>query len=265
MNASKTPPKPPLSHELDAALDWWREAGVDSDFADDATAWLSTPEHEAGSQTEDSSDSQPTSAAKSSAPTANSPHIAATQRVDFFAEARPQSLAEFRDFWLTAPGLDVIGPRGRVAPRGAGDAETMILVVDPEQNDSETLLSGPQGRLLERILKATGTPPETAYFASALPRHTPMADTAQSAAAGMDTVLDHHISLVSPKRLIAFGAGLAAFLEPNVSPQDNHLPIVNQSSRRPDTLLSEGLDSLMDMPRLKTRFWRRWIEWSARH
>jgi DNA polymerase len=27
--------------------------------------------------------------------------------------------------------------------------------------------------------------------------------------------------------------------------------------------VSETLDALMEMPRLKARFWRRWIEWSA--
>ena len=103
------------------------------------------------------------------------------------------------------------------------------------------------------------------YFASALPRHTPMADTASLAASGMDAVLAHHITLADPKRLMAFGAGLTPLLGKDPSSRDSSLREINYTSPSPDTLLSEGLDSLMDMPRLKARFWRRWIEWSAVH
>ena len=31
---------------LEGALDWWREAGVDADFADEASGWLVEPESE---------------------------------------------------------------------------------------------------------------------------------------------------------------------------------------------------------------------------
>ncbi len=31
---------------LEGALDWWREAGVDADFLDEASGWLAEPEPE---------------------------------------------------------------------------------------------------------------------------------------------------------------------------------------------------------------------------
>ena len=265
MNASETPSAPSVAQELHAAMDWWRDAGVDCDFTDDVTAWLQSPTAPGDNTAGETPIDRPKSPLLERATEPEARAEAETSRSDFFADSKPQTLEEFREFWLSAPGLDAIGPRGRVPPRGNPGATLMVLVVDPEQRDGETLLSGPQGRLLNRILNAAGVANDDVYFASALPRHTPMADTASLAASGMDAVLAHHITLAAPKRLMAFGAGLTPLLGKDPSSRDSSLREINYTSPSPDTLLSEGLDSLMDMPRLKARFWRRWIEWSAVH
>ena len=265
MNATETPYTPSVPEELAAAMDWWRDAGVDHDFSDDVTAWLQSPDALSNETPQEAAPERPQSPLLERKASPEAPTTPASARVDFFADAKPKSLEEFREFWLTAPGLDAIGPRGRVPPRGTDTAELMVLVVDPEERDTDTLLAGPQGRLLERILGSTGTAMESVYFASALPRHTPMADTAALAAGGLDTVLAHHIALAAPKRVLAFGVGLTALLGQNTATGDSSLPDVNYTSPTPDTLLSEGLDALMDMPRLKARFWRRWMEWSVNH
>ena len=139
----------------------------------------------------------------------------------------------------------------------------MILVVDPEQRDSEQLLSGPQGQLLERIITAMGIKEEAVYFASALPRSTPMADTAAIAASGMDKVTLHHVNLVSPQKLLALGSSIPPLLGHELTNDLSSLREINQNSRSVPMMVSEGLDSMMAMPRLKARFWRRWMEWSA--
>ena len=36
-----------LAEDYAAALDWWREAGVDCEFTDEPTVWLREPEAEA--------------------------------------------------------------------------------------------------------------------------------------------------------------------------------------------------------------------------
>ena len=37
-------PFPALAEDYAAALDWWREAGVDADFLDEPSGWLIEPE-----------------------------------------------------------------------------------------------------------------------------------------------------------------------------------------------------------------------------
>jgi DNA polymerase len=136
----------------------------------------------------------------------------------------------------------------------------MVLVPQPEAEDREALLSGPQGRLLANILAAMGLDESAVYIAAALPSHTPMADLPALAASGMDAVTLHHIALVAPQRLLAFGTGLAPML--GAGPEQG-LREINHNGRKVPASLSETLDALMDMPRLKARFWRRWMEWSA--
>lgn len=263
MTASDPTAPPNVSDELAAAMEWWREAGVDCDFTNDATVWLQTTPAEAGETAQAEVDERPRSKLLERAAEAPAPKSAPTARVDFFADTRPESLEEFREFWLSAPGLDAIGPRGRVPPRGASEAELMVLVVDPEESDRDTLLSGRHGKLLERILKATGTQADNVYFASALPRHTPMADTAALAMGGLDTVLEHHITLAAPRRILAFGAQLTPFIAENPADTQTSLRSINYKPALPPVLAGEGLDSLIETPPLKARFWRRWMEWSA--
>lgn len=143
----------------------------------------------------------------------------------------------------------------------------MVVVPDPESADRDALLSGPQGRLLARILAAMGLGVEDCYLASALPRHTPMADLAGLAASGMDRVMAHHIALAAPSRLILFGQGLEtwldAFLALPETEQRQALRENNQIGGSPAVMVTETLGSMLDMPQLKSRFWRRWMEWSA--
>lgn len=136
----------------------------------------------------------------------------------------------------------------------------MVLVPQPEEGDRERLLEGPQGRLLANILAAMGIRDEEVYLASALPSHMPVADLAMLAASGMDAVLAHHIALAAPQRLLVFGTGLAALL-----PRSGEQPLreINHAHGKVPVMVSETLDALMEMPRLKARFWKRWMEWSA--
>ena len=253
----------PLAAELHAAFEWWRMAGVDLEFADDATDWLNSA---------NPADAPPPA---STAPQAPEPRVQATrtpeplpeknpvERIDLLCETPPQTLAEFREWWMEAPGLDAIGPRGRIASRGPANAELMVLVIDPEESDRDRLLSGPQGRLLSRMLKAMGLDEEQTCIASALPRHTPMADTASLAARGMDAVTAHHIALAAPKRLLAFGGNILPLIGHELPKDAPSLREINQTSASVPVMVSEGLDSVLTMPRLKARFWRRWIEWSV--
>ena len=257
-----------MTDQMRAAFDWWQLAGVDSDFADDATDWLG--ETAGAGCTQASAQKAGVDTGKSKRQLEQGDKVVPetapkkVKRLDLLGPNPPNTLAEFTQWWLSAPGLDAIGPRGRLAPRGPEGAELMVLVTDPEQDDHDTLLDGPQGRLLNRIIAAMGLSQDAVYVASALPRHTPMADTAAIAASGMDEITKFHIGLVSPRQVLAFGAGIPPLLGQGTTNDLSLLREINQTTSSIPLFVTEGLDAMMAMPRLKARFWRRWIEWSVK-
>jgi len=267
-----TRPDLTLAREFEAALAWWQAAGVDCDFVDDATAWLADAPLDAppagpaggGNGRTGAAPSAPgsgeTRTQRNFTPLAPAPELAAAPRRALLGDSPPADLAAFHSWWMEAEGLAPSTGFARVPPRGNAGAALMVLVPQPEAGDSATLLSGPQGRLLANILAAMGLDEAQVYIASALPAHTPMADLPGLAKSGMDAVTAHHISLVAPQRLIALGAGLGPMLGQT---DGGSLREINHAGRKVPVMLSETLDAMMDMPRLKSRFWRRWIEWSA--
>ncbi len=253
---------PSLDRDLRAAFDWWRDAGVDLEFADDVTDWFDDEDQD-DSQNSDVQPGPSDKQTRALRPLQKEDMpVAAVKQIDLLGESPPTTLEAFHTFWLEAPGLDVIGPRGRIAPRGSAGAELMILVVDPEEADRDRLLSGPQGRLLERILAAMGFTEDQVYVAAALPSHTPMADTQAIASSGMQHVLLHHIKLAAPKRIVALGANILPLLGNDRAQDIMSLREIHHDDASTPLMVSEGLDSMMSMPRLKARFWRRWMEWS---
>lgn len=250
-----TADQPSIAQLLDASTRWWEAAGVDLCFSDEPAVWLQASPPLAERVAPEG---------KAAPPPAQAPDTSADGQApaDLLGDTPPLTLADFRDYWLGAPAI-YPGPLSRrVAPRGEINPALMVLVLDPEPEDSDTLLSGPQGALLAQILRAMGIARDAAYIASALPVHTPMADPPALAQSGMGAVLAHHIGLVQPEAVLAFGAGLAPLLAPDdamngMSLRENkHTPLV------PPVFQCEALSSLAAMPRLKARFWRRWMEWS---
>lgn len=267
-----TRPDLTLTREFEAALAWWRAVGVDCDFADDATAWLSDLPLAVPAAAQASGRAPVQAAAASrfapgkAAPRASAPHppapTAETPRRNLLGDSPPPDLAAFRQWWLTADALAGAQAFPRIAPRGEAGAALMVLVPQPEEADRAGLLEGPQGRLLANILAAMGLDESAVYIAAALPCHTPLADLTGIAASGMDAVTAHHIALVRPARLLALGTGL----QPMLGDLDEHpLREINHTHGKVPVFVSETLEALMEMPRLKARFWRRWIEWSATH
>lgn len=240
--------KPGLTDEVAAALEWWRAAGVDAVFADAPTQWIAAEEP------------RPSPAAERRAAVPSPPPAAIAPAVD--RTAWPQDLTAFTEWWLTDPALDDGRTSGRVAPRGAAGAAYMILVPEPERDDTHLLLSGPQGRLLDAMLAAMGIAPEDLYVASVLPRHTPMADWDALAAKGLGALLCHHVKLVGPQRLIALGSNILPLLGNDPA----HIPAVlstfNQEGRSVPLLAGKSLAALLERPRWKAGLWQGWLDWS---
>ena len=245
-----------MAQALAGAIDWWREAGVDCEFADEAQSWLAAPEPEPEAAKPQDREAPPPPARKvAPRPTFEAP----AQAID--PTAIPTDLAAFRSWWLAEPLLAEGPPARRVPPRGEAGAKLMVLVPEPEREDDDRLLSGPQGRLLDAMLNAMGIAADEAYLASALPRHTPGAHWPTIAAAGMGEVLLRHVVLARPQRLIILGTHALSLAghEPPQGPAV--LRKINHEGTIIPLLAARGLPALLEQPRWKAAIWRTWLDW----
>jgi len=237
-----------LAEQIAAAQDWWREAGVDSDFADEPRNWLERP-----------AEAQPALPPAATAIMAEPP----VPPLGGDAAAWPQSLTDFASWWLTDEALETAGAGPRVPPRGAANAELMVLVPMPEESDAERLLSGPQGRLVGNMLMAMGIADDAAYLAAALPRHARHPDWQALASRDLGKIMLHHVNLVAPKRLLVLGrAMLPLFGHGSAQPGQKPLPIQLQGSSVPG-LVSFGPENLLETPRFRAALWRGWLDWTG--
>lgn len=246
---------PGLGEQLAAALDWWRDAGVDGDLQDEPQRWLaeSAPEPALAE-----------SAATASRPAKPQPAPAIpAEPAPLDRSNWPADLDSFAQWWLSEAWLDHGQTSARVPPRGVQGADLMIVVPEPEPGDSERLLSGPQGRLLDAMLAAMGLAPEAVYLASALPRHTPHADWAGLAHAGMGAVLRHHVSLVAPRRLLVFGPNVSSLLDTAPANKAEHSAKLHHLGISVPLLALRELAILLERPRWKAGVWQNWLAWNS--
>lgn len=233
----------PLSG-LEGALDWWREAGVDCDFADAPSEWLAT---EIVEQT------PPAATPKPDAPPASSPLDRALEgepKPPIGGRATwPHDLEGFRQFWMTEPSLDEGGSADRVPPRGPQGAPLMVLVGYPDEGDRETLLSGAQGEVLNNFLRAAGMAADAVYVASVLPRRTALPDWEAVATRGFGGLTQHHVKLAAPQRVLVFGRALQSLL--------------GDADGVPPRLAGPSLESLARSAGRRKRFWINWLDWTA--
>jgi DNA polymerase len=238
-----------LTEQVAAARDWWREAGVDYDFADEPHNWLQRP---APSAPPVATPTQPPQATEAAIPPLGGDPA-----------GWPSSLAEFVPWWLTCEELQTGGNAPRIAPRGAANAELMILVPMPEETDTETLLSGQQGTLIANMLRAMGVADNAAYLAAALPRHAHHPDWPNLAERGLGKLIVHHVHLAAPKRLLVLGRAMLPLLgHGSAQPGQKPLPIGLQGSAVP-ALVSFGPDNLLQTARFRAGLWRGWLDWTG--
>lgn len=226
-----------LAEKIAAAQDWWREAGVDQHFLDEAVCLLAEPEERARPGAVPATDATALAPEK---PAPVLPNIGGDR------ESWPGDLATFRQWWLEEPALGENGSYARVAPVGEANAKLLVLVAMPEAEDGAALLSGAHGRLIANMARAMGFSPDELYLASALPRHMPMPDWQGLRESGLGALTQHHIALARPQRCLVMGRDLHNLLAGNDAP-----PTLNTYS--PDSLLTNA--------RLRADLWRRWLDW----
>jgi len=238
-----------LAEQVAAAHDWWREAGVDSNFADEPRNWLERP-----------AKPEPV---REAARVAGKPAQPAVPPLGGDPGSWPQTLAEFAPWWLGSEQLETGGTGPRIAPRGVANADLMVLIPMPEAADTERLLSGPQGELVANMLRAMGIAGEQAYLAAALPRHARHPDWSALAERGLGNVLVHHVNLAAPKRVLILGRAMLPLLgHGSAQPGQKPLPIELQGVTAP-ALVSYGPEHLLETSRFRVALWRGWLDWTG--
>lgn len=245
---------------LESALDWWREAGVEDDYRDEATSWLAEPEAEQAVAS-----TKPAKAPEEPKQTPIERAFEGTQnsaRIGGPADHYPDSLEKFREWWMSDATLSSAGPERRLPPRGVSGAKLMILVPDPMEGDADALLSGAPGRFLEAILRAMSIAPHEAYLASALPAPATLPDWQDLGARGLSDVTRRHIALATPHRVLAFGRSLAPVFD--IAPEAARDPgVVHAGDRTLPLMLAPELGELARSAPRRRNFWNRWLDWTA--
>lgn len=238
---------------LAATLDWWRGAGVDHAFGDEARGWLAD---------ETAPPASPAAAVRK--PAAAAPTAAAPATLGGNPATWPASLDDFARWWLTEPTLDPAPAARRVPPMGQAGADLMVLVPTPEQGDEAVLLAGREGKLLDAMLAAMGLSRDRIYLAAALPARVPVPDWPELGTKGIRPVLAHHIMLAAPKKLLILGRSLASTLvdhDPANKSQSSRA--FNHDGRSLPVLAGYDLETLLARPALKAGVWKQWLEWTG--
>jgi len=270
-----TPFSTPIGAPIAAALDWWREAGVDLAFADTPRQWLA-PRADPDAPPQRAVTPLPAAFAEAMAAAAIVPQAKGEDalRIGGDPAAFPQDLAAFDAWWLAEPSLDGGHVEGRVGARGPAEASLMILLAQPEPGDAAAghLLSGPQGALLTAMLAAMGVAQGDVRLAAALPRHMPQPGWAAMNAAGLGAVVRHHVALARPGRIIAFGGNILPLLGHALPQSPAVLTDVNQNKagisgiENPVTvplMAMPDLGMMLERPRAKAVFWQSWMGWQG--
>ena len=240
----------PMEADIAAAFGWWREAGVDSDYTEEPKAWL------------DAAKVAEAPAEEARRKVAVAPPPPPEPKIGGPSECWPQDLAAFRKWWLAEPTLDEGGLSPRIAPAGEAGADLMVLVTMPEETDTDTILSGRQGDLLDGFLKAAGLSADRVYRAAVLPRYTMLADWPGLQEQGLGALLAHHVSLVRPRRLIAFGRNILPLCGHDPAQVTQNLRSFNHEGGRVPALFTSGLERLRDKGQFRAKLWNSWLDWT---
>lgn len=245
-----TRPQPSLAEQLAAAHAWWRDAGVDCDFADEPRDWLEQPA------------AAPTQGEAFAPPAPARPAEPEIRPLGGDRARWPQTLADFAPWWLAEESLETGGTNPRVAPHGVEGAELMVLVPMPEEVDREQLLSGPQGTLVGNMLAAMGVAEDAAYLASALPRHARHPDWQGLAMRQFGEVIAHHVRLARPKRLLVLGRAMLPLFGHDTAQGAAGARMIALEGCDIPALASYGPEPLLATPRFRAALWRGWLEWT---
>jgi uracil-DNA glycosylase len=216
-----------------SALEWWRDAGVDMLVEDEVRDWL-----------------------------ARTPSPAAPATIaEAAAEPVPETLPDTIEAFLAWRSGDAAPEAGwhtpRFAPTGPIDAEWVVVTDVPEADDSDDLLSGPAGRLLDKMLAAVGQSRESVHvvpiaFARPLTGRIAPEDEPR-----LIELARHHLGLLQPKTLFLLGQSASRVLDATDGwPPSDSLRDINQFGADTRAAVSYHPRWLLERPAVKREAWK---------
>ncbi|WP_380785983.1 uracil-DNA glycosylase [Sphingomonas sp. R86521] len=222
-----------------STLEWWHDAGVDTMVDDAPRDWLAPFEP---------------------VPAASIPGAPAPQAIAAPVAAPTEMPALLADFltWRNGPAVPEADWGGiAFAATGPATADLMVLVDCPERDDGETLLSGPAGRLFDRMLAAIGLARDAVHLTSVCAKRPTAGRVQQEAEAQLAAIAQHHVGLIAPKRLLVLGnAASRAILGTDLSNARGRLHEFNHKTGKTGTVASFHPRFLIEKPAAKAEAWR---------
>ena len=157
--------------ELESALGWWIEAGVDVIVEETPRDWM-----------------------RRATPLAAPPEPVAAE------VTAPADLTAFRA-WLASAELPS-GGGARVAPSGDPASGLMVIADMPEDGDP---IGGKAGLLFDRMLAAIGRDRGAVYLAPLSPTHFPAGRIPAEALPPLAAIARRHVALAAPAMLLLLG------------------------------------------------------------
>lgn len=225
-----------------SALDWWREAGVDTLVQEEPRDWL-------------------TAVAPAALPGARAEAVIAPPPV---AVPLPTDIAAFTAWRLGSDAPDGAWPGDRLFAQGPVNAPIMIVIEMPERDDfaAGQLLGGPVGRLFDRMLAAIGRDRQSVQLVPMCVARSTTGRVAPETEAALGAALRHYVALAGPKRLLVIGnAASRALIGADVAAARGALRPLNQQAADLPPIEAQAVASyhprfLMERPAAKPEAWK---------
>lgn len=217
---------------LSTALEWWQDAGVDALVDEEPRDWLAsrTPLPEAA---------------------------AIADAVAAPAEMLPATLDAFIAWRMSEAAPEAGWMTPRVPPRGPPDAEWVLFTDMPEPGDSDALMTGPSGRLLDRMLAAIGLSRDAVYLASLAVARPLTGRIPSEQQSRLVELARHHLSLLAPRKLLILGQTTSCVLdETSEAAGFNRIHEINYSGATMRVLATYHPRLLIERPAAKSEVWR---------
>ncbi|MBC9031460.1 uracil-DNA glycosylase [Sphingomonas sp. JC676] len=223
---------------LSSALEWWQDAGVDVLVDEEPRDWLARR-----------------------APPAEA--MPSPDAVAAPVETLPDTLDAFIAWRMSEAAPEYGWMTPCVRPAGSPDAEWAIFTDMPEPDDTDALLTGPSGRLLDRMLAAVGLSRDSVYIASLATARPLTGRIPSEQQARLVALARHHLGLIAPKKLLILGQATSCVLdETSDAAGFNRIHEINHSGVTMRVLATYHPRWLLDHAAAKQIVWKHLLPFS---